>query len=370
MPSPSPTSTTFARYPRWAAWLVLALAAALVLAGAMQPRGWGSGKPDAAFPDSHLYRNIEARVVHGEGYYAAAAAEHRAHGYPTWPPVVIREPTEAFVLDALGNDMVRWAALLAVTVAALEAARRALARTALSSRQQLWSLALATSGLAAAVTPQVVYLHEVWAAPLIALGVALRRPERWAGSVCAIFAACLFRETALPVLAVMAAFALYERRWREAAGWISAGALFCGLFALHLWLAARQHLPGDVVSPGWVRASGLPFIIATARENALLVLAPPLAITAFLAAALLGFLGCRDGWLARCGVVFALYLALFCVIGRMDNDYWGLLYTPLAPLGVALAPTAIRDLLRRAVGRAASGPAPSPQTVESLQPGR
>ena len=370
MSSPSPALTTFARYPRWAAWLILGLAAALVLAGAVQPRSWGSGKPDAAFPDSHLYRNIEAQVVHGADYYAAAAAEQRAHGYPTWPPVVIREPTEAFVLAALGNDMIRWAALLALTAVALEAVRRALARTALSSRQQLWSLALATSGLAAAVSPQVVYLHEVWAAPLIALGLALRRPGRWAASVCAIVAACLVRETALPVLAVMAAFALYERRWREAAGWVCAGALFCGLFAVHLLLAARQHLPGDVVSPGWVRASGLPFIIATARANALLVLAPPLAITAFLAAALLGFLGCRDGWLARCGAVFALYLALFSVIGRMDNDYWGLLYAPLAPLGVALAPAAVSELLRRALGLAASGVTRSSQTVESLQPGR
>lgn len=342
------------------------LAAALILASVAQPRG--GAEPNAPFSDTRLYRAIDARVERGQDYYAAAAAEQRAHGYPTWPPVVIREPTEAFFLNVLGSDATRWAALLALAGVTMEATRRALARTDLSPRERLWTLAFATSGMAGACSPPVAYLHEIWASLLMALCLALRRPNRWAASVCAGVVACLFRETALPLLAVMAAFALYERRYREAASWIGAGALFLVLFAFHLLLASRQHLPTDLVSGGWMQIGGLPFIIATARANALLVLAPPVVIATALSASLLGFLGRRDAWLARCGATFALYLGLFSVIGRPDNDYWGLLYAPLLPLGVALAPAAIRDLAVRALGLSAPAaarhdPEPAPTAV-------
>ena len=36
-------------------------------------------------------------------------------------------------------------------------------------------------------------------------------------------------------------------------------------------------------------------------------------------------------------------------IGRLDNFYWGLLYAPLLPVGIAFAPAALRDLVGAAL---------------------
>jgi hypothetical protein len=310
----------------------------------------GPNPPASAFSDVALYRSITARVTSGADYYAAAASEQRAHRYPTWPPQVIREPTQTWILAALHNDGLRWAALLALTGAALEALRRALARTSLTPRTRLWALALTTTGVATVVWPLAVYMHEIWASLLILMSLALRQPGRWALAIGAGLAACLFRETALPFLFVMAASAAFERQAREAFGWTAAIALFCSLYAIHLILARAQHQAGDMVSPGWVQFGGLPFIVETARYNALLALAPPAVIAAALAAAALGLLGCQDRWPMRCTATLALFLGLFCIIGRMDNRYWGNLYAPLVPLGFVLAPAALADLWGRAFG--------------------
>ena len=347
------TETRFSRYPRWAAWLVLATVTVIVLIAAIQPP---SPQTAAAlsrtenFSDIRLYQSIVRQVRGGTDYYAAAAAQQRAHRYPTWPPQVIREPTEALLLAPLGADGLRWALLIALAALTLEALRRALARADLSPRTRLWGLALAVTGLASACVPSAVYMHEVWAGILTLLSLALRRADRWAPSIGAGLLACFFREIALPYLCVMAACALWERRSVEAAGWAAAIGLFAALFALHLALAGAQHRPGDLASPGWVKLGGLPFLIATARNNALFVLAPAWAVAAGLAASGLGFIGCRDRWVGRCGLTLLAYLVLFAVIGRPDNDYWGLLYAPLPPLGLVLAPAALRDLVARAMG--------------------
>jgi hypothetical protein len=349
--------TNFARYPRWAAALVLAIATALiVLAQALPgpPPGAAPHREGGVFSDTRLYRAIATRVASGADYYATAADQQRAHNYPTWPPQVIREPTQALVLAALHNDGLRWAALLGLAGGALTALWRALARTSLSPRIRLWALAFTCSGMAIVCSPTAVYMHEIWASLFIVLALALRQPDRWALAICAGVGACLFRETALPFLFVMAAFAVLERQYREAAGWASGIVVFCGVFALHLWLASRQHLPGDLTSPGWVQFSGLPFIIATARDNALLLSAPAVVVAGALAASAIGFLGCPDPGLKRWAGTLGLYMGLFAVVGRMDNTYWGYLYAPLLPLGWTLAPAGLRGLATRAFGAIAT----------------
>ena len=347
------TETRFAHFPRWAAWLLLAGLAILIAAAALQPLPISPSAPrrDAAKPsDVKLYRAIVSDVQHGKDYYASAAAEQRARGYPTWPPQVIREPTETMLLAGVRTDGLGWAALIGLSLVTVAALQRGLAHADISPRLRLWGLVLGATGLGAACAPVAIYMHEAWACVLITLSLALRRSDRWALSIGAGLAACLFRETALPYLAVMAAFAAYDRRYREAAAWSVAIGLFAALFALHLHLAAVQHRPTDLSSRGWVRFGGLNFIIATARSHALFILAPAWTIAAALGASVLGYLGCRDRWISRCGLTLLVYIGLFAVVGRPDNDYWGLLYAPLISLGLAFAPVALRDLAVRAFG--------------------
>jgi len=45
------------------------------------------------------------------------------------------------------------------------------------------------------------------------------------------------------------------------------------------------------------------------------------------------------------------YLAAYCLVGMEVNFYWGLLYAPLLPAGIAAAGTTLSTLQERAVFR-------------------
>jgi len=353
--------TNFARWPVWAARLLIAGMAGLIMIAALPIGTLKAGVPvvTGTFSDIDLYRTIVQRMSRGEDYYVAAVAEQRAYNYPTAPAPVIREPTEALLLTLLGNDLVRHLMLYGLAAGVLVALWAALGPLELSPRLRRWTLVAAITGMAVCVAPSAIYTHEVWASLLITLSLALRRPDRWGWSVVAGLAACIFREVALPFLLVMAAFSFYERRWREAAAWVGAIALFCGLFALHCHLADAQHRAGDLTSEGWVRLGGMGFVLATARWNALLAHAPGWMLCAALCVAGLGLAGRGNPFTGRAALTLIGYLAAFAVVGRPNNDYWGILYAPLMPLGIALAGPSLVELASRATGRpwpSSSGP--------------
>ena len=138
-----------------------------------------------------------------------------------------------------------------------------------------------------------------------------------------------------------------------------------GLFAWHLAVARTLHEPGDLTRAGWIYFGGWPFVLETARQNILLVLAPNIVVAAVVCLALLGLAGPRNPWVSRAALIVGGYMASFLIVGwpgnavwGPGNAYWGLLYAPLLPLGVALAPLSLRDLVVRAWGghpRAATG---------------
>jgi hypothetical protein len=301
------------------------------------------------FDDKTLYRNIAERVSHGEDYYTAANAEHRAHSYPTTPAQVFREPTMSWWLALLGFDPLRQAALIGLAVATVMAARTALERWGLPPSRRIAALAVLVTGLAIIGGHQMYFLHEAWAAMFIALSLSLYRADRWAPSVALGVIACLFRELALPYLMAMAAFAVLERRWRELAGWIVGCTIFASLFAAHLSLAASLRHAGDAPSQGWLAFRGLPFVLATARSNVALYWAPGAVVALAVGLSLIGLFGSRNPVAARAALIVGGYMCAFLVVGRADNFYWGYLYAPILPLGVVLAPPALFDLWQRAM---------------------
>ena len=131
----------------------------------------------------------------------------------------------------------------------------ALARNVAKSRRRVLAGLFIGTAISTAWFPASPYFHEVWAALLIALSLASYRLSHWSISVLLGLAACLFRELALPFLGAMAVFAVYERKYRELAGWVAGIAVFCGLFGWHLSVAATLHQPGDLVSRGWLGAA-------------------------------------------------------------------------------------------------------------------
>jgi len=351
--------TRFARVPPWPARLILLLAIVLSLLTLGGPAGppppAASAGPGAQYTDRELYREVVRRMGEGQDYYAAAATAQRGHGYPTAPPWAFREPALAWGLALLRMEVLRWGALALLAAAALVLMRDAADQAPGPRWRRIGLASLFGVGLAACVVaPAAPYLHEDWAAVLIGLSLACWRPGGgWRLGLAVGFGllACLVREIALPYLVVMAAFAAVERRRGEALAWGAALALLAAALAAHFALAARQHLPGDGVSPGWVRFGGWPFAVLAARRNILLAVLPAPAASLVLLAGLLGLAGARSAWTGRIAVVAGAFLLMFMTVGRPDNYYWGLMIAPLLAMGLPYAPAALADLTRAAMGR-------------------
>ena len=348
-----------AAWPPWLAWTALVLAVLLTLSTAIGPPHeppppvTGSGPH---YTDRELYGEITRKVAARQDYYAAATSTQRAHGYPIWPPWAVREPTEAWVLVALGNDLVRWGALLLLAAVAVVLMRGAADQAPGRTWRRIAVTVLFGFGLALLSAPTAPYVHENWAAVFIALSLACWRPDpgswRWWGlSVVFGLIACLFREIALPYLLVMAGFAAAERRWRELLGWSTALGGLAVILTVHFALAAGQHLPSDGYSPGWMRFGGWPFAVLAARRNILLSVMPAPLASLVLLASLLGLASARSPWMARIAAAAVAFLALFMAVGRPDNYYWGMMIAPLLAMGLPYAPAAISDLARAAMGR-------------------
>ena len=338
--------TYFAEWPPWAARLLLAAMAVLIVLGAvLKPVPRMGPPPPPREYDQQLYSDITRRVTAGENYYAATASEMRAHGYTMTPAYVFREPALAWVNAGLRTDARRQWALVALSLAVFIALRNALARSGVTPMQRLVALPLLLTGLGVAWFPPAHDMHEIWAGLLIALSLGVWRPDRFHLSVVLGVAACLIREIALPYMLAMAAFAAWERRFRELAEWMSGIVLFAVLFAWHLSIASTLYKPGDLVAGAWVTVSGWAFVLETAKRNVILAFTPNAITAAVACAALIGFAGTRDRWISRAGFIVGGYMASFLIFGRPGNAYWGQLYAPLFPIGLVLAPAAFRDLV-------------------------
>ena len=349
--------TLYARMPGWACRALLALVLILTLLPALPhpalyipgERHWG--EPAAKKSDGTLYKQIVADMAQGRNYYAAAAAEHRAFLYPTSPPQVFRLPTLAWMLTGLHFFAVQFAILLGVYAAIMILFYRELLARGLSFAPRIVSIAVLTTGLSIVGLKDGVYWHEVWAALLMALSLLTYRANLWWPSVLFGFLACLIREIAVAYLIVMAGFALYERRWAQSLAWLGAILLVAAVFAGHIHVAAGLYRPGDIVSPSWLGFGGWDFAIATAKWNILLHALPYPLIALALCLGVIGLTGDDDGRARRAAAIVAGYLMGFLVVGRPDNYYWGVLYTPLLPIGFLLAPAALRDLFQSAFPR-------------------
>ena len=342
--------TYFAAWPAWKVRLVL-LCCGLLITVAALPHASLKPPPSnpALFRDADLDKAVTLRVSAGENYYAAAASELREHGYPTAPAPVFRQPWLAWFLALLRTETVRTAAVFSLFAILGAQLYRELSRPQLAAGARVAAFAVMAAGICIAAMPLAAYVHEVWAAYLIAISLLTYRADRWGLTVVLGFIACLFRELALPYLAAMAAFALYERRWRELSAWTIAAVAFCGLFAAHLAAASAMHQPGDAVSAGWIHFEGLPFVIVSARWNLMLHFLPDPLVAAAVVAGLLGLAGWRDSRSSRAALTLGGYLAAFTIVGRPDTSHWGQLYTPLLAVGLVLAPAAVRDLVANAI---------------------
>ena len=300
--------------------------------------------------DILLYQEITDRVRGGEDYYRAAAEAQRANGYPVRPFVTMRLPTLA-VIQALLPTTATLGLLYTLALAVILAWYRRLRPEFVRRQPALIATTLVGCGSLVFVRPDLAAFHEVWAGMLVALALALWRPDRWLESVAITLCAMLIRETAALFAVAMLASAIVARRRGETVGWVTAIGVFAVVITLHAYAWSLVVRADDPVGPGWTGMLGFGFFIKTITLLTALAALPEILAAPLVALALFGWLA----WQAQTGVrsvmvlaAYGLLIALFC---RTDTYYWALMVAPFVLVGLAFVPDAIGDLLAAAGNR-------------------
>lgn len=352
----SPTSTRLARLSPGTALVMLLALLLLIGAGlALIPTSGPTGS--AAGGDAALYRQITERVAAGTNYYQAVAIEHRASAYPLKPYTAVRPPVLTGMMVAIGPSMADVLLRLLAVVAATATVIRLAPQMRAPYREAAILLSATSAG--AFVQSGMWVWHEVWAGLLIALALACRTDRHWHASLAFGFAAASIRELAFPFLIVMGAAAWIGGNRREARAWGVAAVLVLIMLGLHWAMVARIALPSDVTSPGWLALGGWRFDLALVRQSSLLMILPPWVAALVAPLAMLGWFAKADGYAARVTALLGLWLGVFLLMGRPDNAYWGFLFAPILPIGLAFAPAALHDLVHAARSRAGGTPSPA-----------
>ena len=306
------------------------------------------------YTDVHLYHDIAAEIARGKSYHQAAAEMQRLHHYPLKPFVTMRLPTLAEMGAHLGWHGVQ---ILAYVLAfgATFLWIIALEGRILLVEQGLIGLAVGT-GAAMVYYEGLMAMHEYWGGLFIALALAarMRWPRQWWWQAAAIACGLAIRELVLPYALLALAFALWDRRWRESAGW---AVVVAGFGAFLAWHAAQVHAllrPGDITSAGWHAAQGFSaFLKAVVHTSSLGPLPQGLAFVCALLP-LVGWLVLPGRGGLFCQLLIVGYIVMIAAFSRPDTFYWGSIMLPWYFAGWALVPRAFWQLwwaMRQPEGR-------------------
>ncbi len=341
-------------------WVLLGLLA-LTVTGLLAPQTVAPATPAGGIADVELYRRIASRVAAGAGYYPTALQLQLENGYPTQPAMAVRLPTLTLIESGLGSS---GAGLLlgALAVAALVALLRRLELAGVTRGERVLALVLAGLNLSLVAVGGVVWFHDAWAGVLILLAFALWREHRWWPSVVLGLAAVSVRELALPFLVVM--LVLSWRRRREALAWAGAILVFAAGYLGHVLAVLATPVAGARASNGWFTLGGWPAVVATAKLGSVLAVTPGAVAAVLVPLAFVGWLFAPRGLRAG-ALTCAVFAAIFAVIGRPDNAYWGLLDATLLLCGLAFAPRGLAATIRSIRGRRADEQGPGSRTGEA-----
>ena len=310
---------------------------------------------DPIAPDLQLYRDVTAAVARRENYYVAVKPQLLKHGFPVRSTFNWRLPTYAWFFALLPGPWAIQGLLVVLAAVGLtlhfqaEQTVQGLAAAVFSAFLLIGVVKWSVDGLA-------FYTQELWAAVLmlVSLGAIARKEPAWrVVAIGAGIVALLFRELALPYCFWAAVFAAYHRRWKEAAAWSGGIALFFAFLFWHSRQVADQLTAEDLATTAggvsqWLKFGGLDFVLLCTRLNSFLFAAPGPILFLYLLCSVLGLTASRDERLLLQGCTAASYLAAFGVVGMTVNFYWGLLFAPFLPAGIAAAPTILSALWQRA----------------------
>lgn len=310
----------------------------------------------AEHSDLQLYRDIIAGVQAGGDYYQVTAQELRKGGYPLRPFFTFRLPTHAMLYANFGERamiVIVWLLSAGLMVAWWIRLKSILPLPLLAA-----FLVFVAGGLGGLLQPMTGLFHESWAALLLALMIALHRPERWWPAVIAGSTALMMRELALPMILAMGGLAGLEKRWREAAAWAVVVGIFAAYMALHAHWVTEVLLPTDPVSPGWSAMLGFQFALKSIAKVTFGMQLPEALASVLLVLSLFGWASAREGWALRAAILLAGYGTMIALFARADTFYWALIAAPLSFAGLAFLPKVAADLAKAVsiVPRSSQGP--------------
>ena len=292
--------------------------------------------------DIALYRAVVNRMQSGESFYAATGDEQHLRGYATTPFLTWRLPTLAWLIATLGE--LPMANILRVLAGlAMLAWIQSLKDLGFHRRGTIFGVLLVYSSLVIVMPPVSVFLHEAWAATLLALSLGLWQ-RFWRLSVLLGIAALGFRELALPYVLAMALCAGWDGRWREVMGWILGASLFLIGITWHASIVNPLIQPNALQGGGWLAMGGWTFVLSANQLNIIILALGQWLTALWVPLALIGA-GSSSGPLGnRLLLIVGGYTSAFLFVGRPDNGYWGIIYGPLIALSLTFVPAGMSTL--------------------------
>jgi hypothetical protein len=297
--------------------------------------------------DLKLYAAVVADVRSGKNYYDSANRHLRELGFDVGSTFNWRLPTYAWLFAAFPNFVVVRSLLLAIGLAAMLLVFGS--EQATVGRWGAMAIVLLLVGVWQWGFDGDAFLaQDLWAAWLITLSLGLSSKRLHWYAVAAGLLALFLRELTLPYCLLAAGWAWRFGRRRETIAWMVGIVVFAEFLAWHASEVASRLTDADRVAStgimGWVQFGGLQFDLLAARMNCFLFHAPGWLIYVYFVVSLGGFADRRDERGLLAGSTAAAYLLAFSIIGLPKNLYWGLMFSPLLPFGVAAAPDALRKL--------------------------
>jgi hypothetical protein len=325
-----------------AAQLILAALALALVALVAVSFGIGPIVRRPGVSDLDTYERVIAALKAGQAYYPALHQALLDGGYGTLSPLNWRPPLFLTALSWFPSLMAaQW------TLGVLTAGAWGLA-VAFASRKGGLGIAIATAVIMAAsllsiAAPRAELSFELCAGMLILISVSANGLGwRWLGFAAAVLA-LFVRELAILYIFVCLIDAMRRKDRREVIAWLLCLGAYGAFYQWHMQQVAALLGPADhAAATGWLQFGGLGFVLRSAAFNGVLLVAPYWVAAIVL---VLGLTGLRRVPVALATVL--LYLVLFSIYGRPENEYWGAVYTPLVALGLAWAPAVLGTLIAR-----------------------
>lgn len=340
MPETAPSSSRIAHLSPNGARVVLVALVLVVAVLAWVGLGLAEPPHRAGPSDLDTYERVVAALKAGQGYYRALHAALLEGGYGTLSPLNWRTPLFLTVLSWFPTLAVAQLVLEVLTVAgwafAVAFVYRRLGRMAAASAAAVMALSLI-----AIAAPRAELSFELCAGTLILISVsAYGLGWKWLGLAAGTLA-LFVRELGIVYVFICLIDAMRRRSRGEVIAWLVCLGAYGAYYQFHAQQVAALIGPDDhAAAAGWLQFGGIGFVLRTAAFNGVLLALPYWVAGIVLPIALLGLTR-----LPLAGITVALYLLVFLLFGRPENDYWGAIYAPLVAMGLIFAPSAVGGLL-------------------------